>query len=108
MTYAEYIEPWIGVSEKDWNFIQNLVGDITEDDVTNLSPESNAEDLLKEVILNRIDPHNEYIESISINGNAIEIYEYEEVENLEKYRVATGEFLEHIGRYPIFYEYQEN
>ena len=106
MTYAEYIEPWIGVSEKDWNFIQNLVGDITEDDVTNLSPESSAEDLLKEVILNRIDPHNEYIESLSINGNAVEIYEYEEVENLEKYRAAAGEFLEHIGRYPIFYEYQ--
>ena len=106
MTYAEYIEPWIGVSEKDWNFIQNLVGDITEDDVTNLSPESNVEDLLTEVILNRIDPHNEYVESISINGNAVEIYEYEEVENLEKYRAAAGEFLEHIGRYPIFYEYQ--
>lgn len=108
MTYNNYAQMFLGISEEDFNFILNVFKDadldIEDFNKLGITAESDKNDVIIEIIYKLIDNNYNYLDDLEIDGNNLHVWEVCDVENLEEWRNKLENLLKNSNLTIIYNE----
>lgn len=104
MTYTNYAELMLNITNEEFNQILELCPDLTLFDVKDCIAYDTKDDVLSIIIFNRVDPKGEYIDDLEIEGDTLTVWELLDVENKDAWRQKLIDFVKRIELKVEFYD----
>lgn len=101
MTYADYAELMLGISEEEFTDVREMFPQesLNASFFLHCNVDSTKEDLIREIIISSVDPASKYIDDIEITGTTIKVWEHLDLDepDLEQWRNKVQECIQYSG-----------